>query len=161
VSPDRYAARVWAAIAGGLGGRLFETLRERRSLAYAVLAASWQRAGAGLLLTYIGTSPDREAEARGAMLAELARFRQEPPSAEETARATRYLAGQAAVQRQTGAAVAGEIVDAWLAGTGLGELEDPGAAYLAVTPEEVHRVLEECLVADRRAEGVVRTSPSS
>ncbi|MGH7510640.1 MAG: M16 family metallopeptidase, partial [Gemmatimonadales bacterium] len=40
--PDRAAAEVWAAVASGLGGRLFESLRDRRSLAYTVLASSWQ-----------------------------------------------------------------------------------------------------------------------
>ena len=37
--PDRTAAEVWAAVASGLGGRMFEALRDRRSLAYTVLAS--------------------------------------------------------------------------------------------------------------------------
>ena len=37
----RGAAQVWAAVASGLGGRLFEALRDRRSLAYTV----WRRRG--------------------------------------------------------------------------------------------------------------------
>ena len=51
------AAEVWAAVASGLGGRMFEALRDRRSLAYTVMASSWQRGRAGALLTYIATSP--------------------------------------------------------------------------------------------------------
>jgi zinc protease len=156
--PDRAAAQVWAAIASGLGGRLFEALRDRRALAYTVVASAWQKARAGALLTYIATSPEREEEARDAMLAELTRFAQEPVSETELRQAVNYLAGQAEVSRQHGSAVAGEILEAWLAGTGLEELEDPAAQYRAVTVEDVRRVAIESLDGLRRAEGVVRGS---
>jgi len=154
--PNRSAANVWAAVASGLGGRLFEALRDRRSLAYTVIASSWQKARGGSLLTYIATSPEREEEAREQMLLELERFAREPVSGEELGQAVNYLAGQAEVSRQNGGAVAGEILEAWLAGTGLHELEDPAARYRAVTAEDVRRVAEEYLVPSRRAEGVVR-----
>ena len=104
--PSRHAAQVWAAIASGLGGRLFEELRERRSLAYTVIASTWQRAGAGALVTYIATSPERESEAREAMLLELARFQEQPVTERELDQAVHYLGGQVEVQRDTGASVA-------------------------------------------------------
>jgi zinc protease len=90
------------------------------------------------------------------MLAELERFAREPASDEELGQAINYLAGQAEVSRQSGTAVAGEILEAWLAGTGLHELEDPAARYRAVTAEDVRRLAEQYLVPSRRAEGVVR-----
>lgn len=154
--PARHAAEVWAAVASGLGGRLFDALREQRSLAYTVLAMAWQRGRAGALATYIATSPGREAEAREAMLEELARFAGEPVSPEELRAAVAYLAGQAEVQRQSAGHVAGEIVEAWMIGEGLGELEDPAAPYRRVTAEDVWRVARESLQPGRRAEGVVR-----
>ena len=77
---DRAAAQVWAAVASGLGGRLFEALRDRRSLAYTVVASAWLKARAGALVTYIATSPEREDEAREEMLRELERFTREPVS---------------------------------------------------------------------------------
>ena len=155
-APRRHAADVWAAVASGLGGRLFEALRDRRSLAYTVIAQAWQRRSAGALVTYIATSPQREEEAREQMLAELARFAREPISADELSRAVEYLAGQAEVQRQTSGAVAGEILEAWLAGEGLSELADPAAAYRTVTAEDVRLLAEECLAGGRRVEAVVR-----
>jgi hypothetical protein len=51
--------------------------------------------------------------------------------------------------------VASEIIDAWLGGGNLEELEDPGAPYRAVTAEEVRTVVAESFSA-KRAEGVVR-----
>jgi zinc protease len=160
-SPERHAADVWAAIASGLGGRMFEALRDRRSLAYTVMASSWQKGRAGALVTYIATSPEREAEARGAMLDELARFVGEPVTDVELAQAVNYLAGQAEVRQQSGAAVAGELLEAWLIGEGLEELAAPGAVYRTVTAAQVQELAARYLIAGERAEGVVRGTGGS
>jgi zinc protease len=157
-SPERHAAEVWAAVASGLGGRLFEALRDRRSLAYTVMASSWQKGRAGALVTYIATSPEREVEARDAMLEELSRFALEPVSAAELAQAVNYLAGQAEVRQQSGSAVAADLLEAWLVGDGLEELAEPGAAFRQVTAAEVRAVAARYLVPDERAEGVIRGS---
>jgi zinc protease len=154
--PERFAADVWASVASGLGGRLFDALRDQRSLAYTVLASGWQKGRAGALVTYIATGPEREEEARAAMLEELQRFADEPVSARELTQAVSYLAGQAEVRRQSAAAVAGEMLEAWVVGTGLAELEDPAAPYRAVTAEQVQALARRSLVPGRRAEGVVR-----
>jgi zinc protease len=156
--PSRHAAEVWSAVASGLGGRLFEALRDRRSLAYTVLASSWQKARGGALLTYIATSPEREEEARGEMLRELERFAAERVRDAELEQAANYLAGQTQVSRQSGSALAGEILEAWLAGDGLGELADSGERFRAVTAEEVRALAERSFgPAQSRVEGVVRS----
>jgi zinc protease len=155
---DRAAAKVWAAVASGLGGRMFEALRDRRSLAYTVMATSWQHGRAGALLTYIATSPQREDEARNAMLEELGRFTQEPVTEVELQQAASYLAGQAEVGRQSAAGLAGEILEAWLIGNGLEDLEDPGAAFHEVSKEDVLSVAQRYLQPSVRGEGVVRGS---
>jgi zinc protease len=152
------AAEVWAAVASGLGGRLFEALREKRSLAYTVLGTAWARRRAGAIGVYIATSPAREEEARAEMLKELATFTTEPASAEEMDRAREYLAGQSEISRMTAGAVAGEIAEAWLQGRGLEELESPWEEYRKVTAEEVLAVARETFDPARRAEGVVRGS---
>jgi zinc protease len=153
---DRAAAEVWAAIASGLGGRLFEALRDRRSLAYTVMASAWGKARGGALLSYIATSPEREDEAREEMLKELARFTRERVSETELRQAINYLSGQAEVSRQSGSAVAAEILEAWIAGTGLKEMDDPAARFRAVTADDVLRVATRYLDSAHRVEGVVR-----
>jgi zinc protease len=156
LDPSRVAAEIWAAYVGGLGGRLFEALRDKRSLAYTVAAWPWQRRRVGALVTYIATTPAREAEARDAMLAELATLRAEPPDNADIIRSARYLAGQAEVSRQRAGAVLGEVLEAWLEGEGLGELEDPVGPYLAATAADVADVMHRYLDPDTRVEGVVR-----
>jgi predicted Zn-dependent peptidase len=124
---ERFAGDVWAAVASGLGGRLFEALRDRRSLAYTVMGSTWQKGRGGALVTYIATSPEREAEAREAMLDELERFAVEGITPDELARAVNYLAGQVEVNRQSGIQLLSDIAEAWLIGEGLRDLRDPGA----------------------------------
>jgi predicted Zn-dependent peptidase len=92
------------------------------------------------------------------MLEELERFTREPVSQMELAQATSYLAGQAEVGRQSAAGLAGEILEAWLIGRGLGDLENPGALFRAVTEEDILRVAERYLRPSQRAEGVIRGS---
>lgn len=134
------------------------SLRDRRSLAYTVMASSWQRAGTGGLVLYLATSPEREEEARAALLDELARFRDQPPEAEELTGSVNYLAGQAQVRRQTAGAVAGEIAEAWLLGDGLAEIADPAAGVRSVTAADVHELAVASFDPILRVEGVVRGS---
>lgn len=154
-SADRYPLLVLASLLSGLAGRLFDELREKRSLAYTVAAVPWLARRAGALLTYIATAPAREDEAREAMLAELARVRAEPVTPDELERARNYTAGAFEVREQRGAAVAADIADAWLHGT-LDELAATPARLRAVTAEDVRRVAEDVLAVERRAEYVVR-----
>ena len=142
-------------IGGTIGGRLFEALRDRRSLAYTVLAASLQRRHAGALVTYIATSPEREDEAREQLLLELGVFAREPVSLQEHERAVNYLAGQALVSRQSTSAMLGELVDAWLLGGSLDDIERPDAGYRRVSREDVLRVATS-FGDGLRSEGVVR-----
>jgi zinc protease len=158
---EHAVAQVWSAVASGLGGRLFEALRDRRSLAYTVVASAWQKARGGALLTYIATSPEREEEAREQMLVQLRRFAEEPVAEAELRQAVNYLSGQAEVSRQNAATVAGEILECWIAAGSLEEMSDPGATFRAVTAEDVQRLAAGSLDAARRAEGVVRGTGAS
>ena len=90
------------------------------------------------------------------MLKELEQFRREPVSVTELSQAVNYLAGQAEVSRQSASAVAGEIIEAWLIGEGLVELDDPGRRYREVTAEAVQAIAAASLDPLRRAEGIVR-----
>ena len=154
-APERPALEVMCAVLSGMSGRLFDALREQRSLAYTVSAMPWQVRRAGAVLTYIATSPERENEARDGLLAELARIATEPADEDEVARARAYSAGMLDVARQSSRAVANSILEA----STYGELRDlPGEAdrLRAVTVEEVHAVAKQVFDAERRAEYVVR-----
>jgi len=89
------------------------------------------------------------------MLTELTRFAEDRVGDQELTEGVNYLSGQAEVSRQSAGAVASEIVDAWLAGEGLQELEDPAARYRSVTADAIRDVAAAAL-SGARAEGVIR-----
>jgi zinc protease len=154
--PDRFAARMVASIGSGLGGRFFDELRDRQSLAYTVHAFSSEHQLAGAFVAYIATSPEQEDVARAGLLAEFEKLRQEPVTADELERAKRYAIGSHAIRQESGGAILGDMVDAWMLGTGLSELGEHDARVSAVTVEDVLRVARQYFDPSRRAEGIVR-----
>jgi zinc protease len=154
--PDRYAAHLIAGVASGLGGRFFEELRDRRSLAYTVHAYTSSRQLAGTFVAYIATSPANEEVARAGLLAEFAKLRSEPVTGEELRRAQEYAVGTHAIRQQSGGAVLGDIIDAWLHGPGLGELGEFEARVRSLTPRDLQAVAERYFDEGVRVEGIVR-----
>jgi zinc protease len=154
--PARHAVDLLCGVASGLGGRFFEELRDKRSLAYTVHAFNLERVGAGMFVAYIATDPAREDEARETLLREIARFREEPVSVPELERAARYAVGSHAIARQGGGVLLGDLADAWLFGTGLEELDTYESAIAAVTPEAIRGWAVAALDPGRRVEGIVR-----
>lgn len=154
--PARYATALMTGVASGLGGRFFESLRSRQSLAYSVFVSSSTLREAGMISSYIACAPEREAEARAGLLAEFAALRHEPVSPEELERARTYAIGMHALRQESAAAQLGEMVDAWCLGTGLSELEDEVMLLRAVTAEDVQRVVQRWCDPARRVEAVVR-----
>jgi len=151
----RFDVAILTGVASGLGGRLFEQLRDRQSLCYTVQAFPSERRAAGTFNAYIATSPEKEEVARQGLLAELDRLRAEPVTAEELRRAQTYALGTHAIRQQSGAAVMAEVLDAWLFGT-LDELTQYEASVEAVTARGIMDVARRFFDRDRRVEGIVR-----
>lgn len=158
-APTRFASHVLSVIASGLGGRFFEQLRDKQSLAYTVSAYGVERRSAGLFAAYIATAPEREEEARVGLLKEFEKLRESPVSDEELQRAKTYLVGTHAISQQSGASVMGDIIDAWLFGAGLAERASFVDDVQRVTAKDVQDLAHRYFVAERRVEGIVRGVP--
>ncbi|HEX7051520.1 MAG TPA: pitrilysin family protein [Longimicrobiales bacterium] len=156
--PDAYALDVLANVLSGLGGRLFEALRERRALAYTVTASPVARWCAGAFVSYVATSPEREDEARHALLEELARVADESIGADELSRAQEYTIGAWKIRSQANAAQLGDLADALLLGRGLSELREFEARIRALTPVALREAARRWFDPNRIIEGVVRGS---
>jgi zinc protease len=154
--PSRFAAALLGVIASGLGGRFFDELRDKRSLAYTVAAGPRERWRAGAFVAYIATGPEREGEARSALLAEFDRLRREPVTDDELARARAYALGSHAIRQQSGAAVLADAVDAFLLGEGLAELDAWEQRVRTVTPAEIQALAQRWFDDARLVTGVVR-----
>jgi zinc protease len=154
--PDRYTARILSGIASGLGGRFFEELRDKRSLAYTVSAYPVERSLAGMFVSYIATSPEREDEARQGLLGEFAKLRDAPVTDAELARAIEYEIGTYAIRQQSGAAILGDILDAYLFGTSLDELTEHDSRIRSVTAADILSLARRYFDEGRLVQGVVR-----
>jgi zinc protease len=152
----RYAASLISGVASGLGGRFFDELRDRRSLAYTVHAHSAERRLAGMFIAYIATSPDKEQEARDGLLREFAKLRDAEVTAEELAQVKAYAIGTHAIRQQSGGAVLADLLDAWLVGTGLEELDEYEDRVRRVTAREMQALAQRYFDEGRLVEGIVR-----
>ncbi|MDQ2890108.1 MAG: insulinase family protein [Gemmatimonadota bacterium] len=154
--PDRFVAHVLSSIASGLGGRFFEELRDRRSLAYTVHAFGSERRLGGAYMGYIAMAPERETEAREALLALFAELRENEVTNQELVRAQRYLVGMHDIRQESGAAALGDMVDAWLFGDGLAELDMFATRVESVSAQDILRLARTYFDGERVVEGIVR-----
>jgi zinc protease len=152
----RYAAMLLCGVASGLGGRFFEVLRERQSLAYTVMVSPLVRRLAGAFVAYIAMSPEKEVTARAGLLQEFQRFCEEPVTERELQQAQTYAIGTHAIRRETAGSIMGDLADAWLFGTSLAEIGEYEERVRAVTAGEIQRLAKRCFDPDRRVEGLIR-----
>jgi zinc protease len=156
----RFATAMIAGVASGLGGRFFDELRDKQSLGYTVHAFSSERALAGAFVAYIATGPEKEEVARRGLLAEFAKLREQPVTARELEQAQTYAIGVQAIRQQSGGAVLGDMIDAWMFGR-LSELQEFDARVRGVTAEHMQQIARAYFDADRRVEGIIRGSGRS
>ncbi|MFH1033577.1 MAG: pitrilysin family protein [Pseudomonadota bacterium] len=93
-SAKRYQAAVLNLILGGnMSSRLFQEVRERRGLAYAVYSYLSSYSDSGLLGIYLGVAPERVVEALKVVRQELAGLAAAPVSEQELADSKENLRG--------------------------------------------------------------------
>ncbi len=153
---DRPVMEVLSNAVSGLGNRLFEELRSRRSLAYTVTAYPLVRRQAGAFVGYIASARDRGDEAREALLSELLRLRDDPPTEDELERARRYTVGSWQIRTQSNAAQLSELAAALMLGGGLEEIRELESRIRGVTREHVQEATRRWFDPERLVEGVVR-----
>ena len=153
--PARFDAEMLSGVASGLGGRFFEELRDRQSLAYTVMARPYARAAGGTFAAYIATSPAKEERAREGLLREFAKLREAEVTLEELARARQYAIGAWQIRQSSGAAVLSDLADAYLWGT-LEDLERYPRDLASVTPARMQAAARKWFDPARRTEGIVR-----
>jgi predicted Zn-dependent peptidase len=92
--PDRYAAYALNTVLGGsMSSRLFQNVREKRGLAYAVFSSLSAYEDAGALSIYAGCGNDAVAELVDVVVAEIRRLKRESVPDDELRRAKDHLKG--------------------------------------------------------------------
>lgn len=139
--PDYSAAMVVNHVLGGgiFTARLFKEVREKRGLAYSVYSqlANWDHCD--MLMGATTTKNERVAESIEVISQEIRALGQEGPTAEELAKAKRYLTGSYALRFDTSSKIAGQLVFLQSAGFGVGQLDTRNAEIEAVTMADAQR----------------------
>lgn len=116
--PDAATLSVLTSILSGQGGRLFQSLREQRSLAYSVSMGFDRFSESGIVYGRMETSPEKVDDAIAGMRDELLRLTSEALPSEDVARAKARLAGQTQVGLQLATTRAGITMRDELLGRG-------------------------------------------
>ena len=155
--PDRYALTVLnQALGGGMSSRLFQEIRERRGLAYAVYSYRVAYVETGAFGVYAGTAPGRAAETIDVVGTELDRvIRDAGIGDDELTDAKSHLKGSMALSLETSNSRMHRLGSSELM---LGEalsLDEIAARVDAVTPDDVARVVDRLFSSGARTLAVV------
>ena len=145
---DYAAVKVLSSVlGGGMAGRLFVELRDKRALAYTATAFYEPMKEPGVIVLYLGTTPQTATQAEQALLAEVERIKREPVPDAELARARRYLVGRYAMDRRTSERLAWYLAFYEVEAVGADYPERYRAAVEAVTAADVQRAATTYLAA--------------
>jgi predicted Zn-dependent peptidase len=146
----RFALRVLDTIFGGTSSsRLFQEIRERRGLAYAVYSFTSGYQDGGQVGLYLGTRGDNLPEAMSIVAAELERLRTEPATNEELIRAKENLKGRVLLALESTGARMNRLGSELLSGGELLSLDALVERIDAVTIDDLHELADELWAPER------------
>jgi len=146
----RFALRVLDTIFGGTSSsRLFQEIRERRGLAYAVYSFTSAYQDTGQVGIYLGTRPDNLGKALAVVGAELRRLGEEPATPDELDRAKENLKGRVVLALESTGARMNRLGSELLAGVPLESIDEVIARIDAVTLDDLGALVEALWAPER------------
>jgi predicted Zn-dependent peptidase len=146
----RFALRVLDTIFGGTSSsRLFQEIRERRGLAYAVYSFTSAYQDTGQVGMYLGTRGENLVEAMAVVGSEMSRIREQPATTEELERAKENLKGRVVLALESTGARMNRLGSEILADASLLPLDEVVRRIDAVTREDLVKLVEELWAPDR------------
>jgi predicted Zn-dependent peptidase len=146
----RFALRVLDTILGGSSSsRLFQEVREKRGLAYAVYSYISHYADSGQVGIYVGTRPDNVGEAMDVIGTELRRVADEPVAEDELERAKENVKGRMVLSFESTLTRMNRLGGSVLMDVPLLSLDEMIAAIDAVTLDDVSALARELFAPDR------------
>ncbi len=140
----RFALRVLDTILGGsTSSRLFQEVREKRGLAYAVYSYASQYLDSGQVGLYLGTRPDNVVEAMDVIGTELRRVAEEGVTEAELERARENVKGRTTLAMESTLTRMNRLGSSLLMGVPIMSLDELLAATDAVTLDDVKALSSE------------------
>jgi predicted Zn-dependent peptidase len=148
----RYAASLLNIIlGGGMSSRLFQNIRERQGLAYAIFSELSPYTDSGVLSVYAGTSRESAAQLIRSVVEEFRRIQQEAVSAEELRRAKDHLKGSMMLSLESTSARMSNLARQAMYFNRFVSLDEMLASIEIVTREEVLAIAQDFFEPGRLA----------
>ncbi len=145
-SEDRYAMNALNnVLGGGMSSRLFQEVREKRGLAYAVYSYHQGYSDAGAVKMYVGSTIGNVTEAIEVIAEQLGRVREEPVTEEELHRTKEQLKSSTILALESTAARMTRVGRSIITGAELLTPEEIASRIDAVTAEDIQRLANEHL----------------
>lgn len=126
-------------LGGGMSSRLFQEVREKRGLVYAVYASHGAYHDDGQFEIYAGTGPEKLPELMPVLCDEIAKVRTTPVSAEELARAKAQIRSGILMSRESMMSRAGRQAKYMINFGKLPDIAETVRKIEAITPEDIQR----------------------
>ncbi len=127
---------------GGLSGRLYKEVREKRGLAYSVSESLLWMQHSSLVIGSTGTRADRATDTVEAVEAEVKRIGTEGPTQQELDEAKSYLKGSQMLALDTSSKLAGALLQYQLDKLGIDYIEKRNGIVDAVTLDDAKRAAQ-------------------
>jgi predicted Zn-dependent peptidase len=155
--PDQAPLEVLDSYLSGMGGPLFNELRNKQSLAYAVMSSYGAGLNVGAFMFYIATDPQKTEQALVGLNTLIEQVRTEKLTNEAVSQAIKYLTGQQKINFQTLGKQSEEALYNSLYGLGLDYKEKHLNQIKAVTAEDIFRVAQKYLDPKQSVLAIVGT----
>ena len=159
-SKNAAAANVLATIlGGGLSSRLFETVREKKGLAYTIWAHTGNFIDTGEFEIYAGVNNNKAPEAIEAIIEELVKIANHKVGPVELNKAKQQLSGSLQMAMENNMVAADRGATQLLLTGKVKSVEQTLAEIEKVTSEKVQEVAQEILSLDRLRLGIISPDP--
>jgi predicted Zn-dependent peptidase len=139
--PDRFAMDVLNAVLGGsMASRLFQEIREKRGLAYAVHSYNSPYLDTGGIVVYAGTRPENTEQVVGLITSEVAKILDSGITAEELDRARESVDGHLVLGLENTRSRMMRLGGVEVGSRELLTIDEIVERYAAVTLDDIHRV---------------------
>jgi predicted Zn-dependent peptidase len=148
-SEDRYAmAALNNVLGGGMSSRLFQEVREKRGLAYAVYSYHQGYSDAGAIKTYVGSTTGNVEEAVRVIVEQLGMVMDEEVEGEELVRTKQQLKSSTLLALESTSARMNRVGRSVITGAELLTPDEISARIEAVTPQDIARLAKQHLRTD-------------
>ncbi len=140
-----------SVLGGGMSSRLFQNIREKRGLAYAVFSGLNSFHDAGCLGVYAGTATEKVKQVIELVLAEFCELKSKPITQEELQRAKDYLKGSLLLSLESSTSRMGNVARQEMYFGRYISQDEIARSVDAVTAQQVQKVAQEFFHRNRLA----------